>query len=77
MEREEQVEFVNNLIDNIKDDILLVIHKAPAEWDGLELRELIADWFCESTSRRALGRKRLKEYKNYATITYWMPGPRR
>ena len=77
MERQEKIEFVDSLIENVKDDILLVIHKALAEWDGLELRELVADWFCDSGARRAMSRKRLSEYKNYAITTYWMPSPRR
>lgn len=67
---------VRQLVNAVRDDILAVIPKMPEEWDGIELREYIADSFAKQThlsgrmywgdmaGSRNADRKRLREYRS-------------
>lgn len=61
MKANEKIKFVRDLSSSIIDDIILKIKSGsvPDEWDGIELRWLLADAF----ARQAYG-KMSKEYKN-------------
>ena len=62
MNRREQKKFINELIDNVKAEILMKAY--PEEWDGIELRWLIAEKF----NQAVLGRyndKRNKRHKDF------------
>ena len=66
MTKQEQSEFVMDLIDGVKAKILERIDKVPEDWNGVELRHLIADKFMEET--RPMTRTDKKNYNN-AVIT--------
>ena len=64
MTKDEKLEFLNNFIDHVEDSIILNIDKFPDNWDGIELRQLIADKFQWETFPEYLTGKRKREYKN-------------
>lgn len=59
---------IEQLIDNLKRDVLKRVDRMPEEWDGHELRKFIADYFSMHYAFTDLGRKRLKEYKNTCLV---------
>lgn len=75
MTRREKQKFVRDLIGSVQKTILAKIPQMPEEWDGIELRQLIADTFanqCHSRSMRAgltkTGRERQANYKNECLV---------
>lgn len=68
MTRQEQLEFVSALLDSIKKTIqeLIIDGTIPENWDGLELRQYIADR-ANRANYVPLGRTRKQKYNN--TIT--------
>lgn len=66
MNAESKVEFVNNLTKSVCDEIVgkILTGKIPQEWDGHELRELLADKFAAERSE-PLSNKRSARYKAY------------
>jgi hypothetical protein len=75
MTRTEQLIFVDDLCQNIRLQLKEQIknNKVPAEWDGHELRCLIADTFeaaaAPTTIRLAKRSKRAKDYRNVMLVT--------
>lgn len=69
MDRREKKKFVRSLSQSVTSMILKYIDagKVPEEWDGVELRQLMADKFDQCVFKGSLTGRRLKEYKN-ATI---------
>ena len=67
----EQRDFIVQLCDGVKFSILEKITRIPANWDGHELRELIADHFNNARSR-LLYDKRSKRRRDYdaACLTF-------
>lgn len=61
-----QSQFINEMCDSIKMDIIALTPKLPEEWDGVELRWLIADKFAECVFGNVGKRKgrRYLDYKN-------------
>ncbi len=51
MTHDERAQFVIELIDNVKRGILAKLPDVPDDWDGWELRQLIADHFDEARIR--------------------------
>ena len=74
MTQQEKIEFIQTFFDTTKEAILRKVKYMPEEWDGLELREYIADDVdrnCRYMSRKAnkaIYRKRLRAYRS-ALIT--------
>jgi hypothetical protein len=64
MSEAEKRTFVKELCDRIKYDILnnIALGKIPEEWDGFELRQLVAD-SCQN-SHFAMKGKRKRNYNN-------------
>lgn len=63
MKTNDKKRFIKNLCDSVKKELLTKAAKMPENWDGWELRELIAAKFKDET---ILGRdKRNTRYKNY------------
>lgn len=63
----EKTKFVNQLVDNVKKDILKKVEQCPDDWNGIELRWFIKDYFnlivfYGFNDKRT---KRYKEYKNH------------
>lgn len=69
MTRDEQKEFILDLCRSVHRSIESSIEKGriPAEWDGHELRQYIADKFAEQTTK--LDRRRMREYRNHVAVT--------
>jgi len=69
----EQMKFVQQLVGNVEQEIqeLFLKGRIPAEWDGHELRELIAEKFaeCRSAIMREPRSKRLKDYRNTVLVS--------
>lgn len=40
----------------------------PGEWNGHELRQLLADAFAQAVDKRVMGGKRMKDYKNEVLV---------
>jgi hypothetical protein len=68
MTPDDQIPFVNGLIENVRKEIVQRIETRgiPETWDGIELRELIADYFdqcrCACAGCRSRSRKRKPLY---------------
>lgn len=70
MKNYEQSMFVNEMIERIRADILvkITIGTIPESWDGVELRQYIAERFNECIMKETLTGKRKREYKNTKLI---------
>lgn len=57
--------FIRNLCNSVRDELVGKVKDMPEEWDGFELRQLLADKF-ERETRDFLSnnRKRLRAYRN-------------
>lgn len=65
MDKQEQIEFIDQLIGNVQNEIKdKVIQHAPESWDGIELRQFIADNFSDCVMKRTMNRKRRIAYNN-------------
>lgn len=58
-------QFIGELCDNVRDDLLKLVPKMPEEWDGIELRSMIAKRFSEVSLGDAMKDHRSKRYRNY------------
>ena len=67
MKKEEQKEFIEVLINNVKLDILSKLDDFPDDWDGHELRWLIKERFQEVVwgGWEDKRKSRYKKYDNY------------
>lgn len=71
MTLKQKQKFVRELIGRVRDDVLKVLPKTPEEWDGFELRWLIADHFCMckiDPMGGDEGRQRKREYSNEVLV---------
>ena len=68
MTRNEQVIFVTELTDRVLESVVAMIRQGmvPIEWDGFELRELLADKF--AAKRANMDKRRKKEYENTVLV---------
>lgn len=67
MMRDEKARFIETLCDSVRDIALAHLDVMPEEWDGLELREYIADKFAVERYMaydKKRYRKRLSDYRN-------------
>ena len=63
--------FVQELIRSVQSEILDKLSEVPEEWDGFELRWMIADYFDRSRinpSGGDQGRQRKREYRNEVLV---------
>ena len=70
MTRQEQYNFVRELIGNTEAKILARLDRVPEEWDGHELRQYVADQFRESVSRTMTEprSRRMRDYRNTVLV---------
>ena len=70
MTKRDQRQFVGDLLRNIRADIMSAIRSGliPRSWDGIELREYIADKTQRSRATHALVGRRARDYRNHITI---------
>ena len=66
--RNEQREFIYSLTSRIGAELIQQIEagKIPEDWNGIELRQLLADKFAESTA--TMDRKRKSQYHNTVIV---------
>ena len=71
MTRREQHRFVRDLLNSMHRDIRDAIRSnvIPPYWDGIELREYIAEKANRSRAPRALVGQRARAYRNFITIS--------
>jgi hypothetical protein len=71
MTKREQHRFVRDLLRSIQRDIRDAIRTngIPRSWDGIELREYIAEKADRSRATRALVGQRAQTYRNLITIS--------
>lgn len=63
----EKTEFIANLCNSVRDGLISRAPEMPPEWDGMELRELLADLFareCFMRYNKPRYRKRLRDFLN-------------
>lgn len=57
--------FIRNLCNSVRDELIAKVKDMPEEWDGMELRELLAEKFKRETyDVMKDNRKRLRAYRN-------------
>ncbi len=62
LNEQEKRDFVCELVSEIKADILEKVSRMPLDWDGIELREYIAERF--ASSRWSMTRTRRASFDN-------------
>lgn len=74
MTKAEKRKFIRDLCGSITKMVLNNVDRMPAEWDGIELRQYIADTFADRAGAMSFrstidrDRKRLKEYRNTVLV---------
>ena len=68
MSKKEKLKFVRDLTRTIRDRILddITGERVPKDWNGIELRQLLADKFSQSTFK--MSRPYMAKYKNDVLI---------
>ncbi len=65
MTPEDKREFITSLCNSVRDELLGKVDKMPEEWNGIELRRLIAEKFSyEQANKRLWNRKRVQDYNS-------------
>jgi hypothetical protein len=64
MDRKEKEDFIEEILEVTKEKIMAKLDKIPEDWDGFELRQLIADYTREQIAYVKMDKKRFKEYEN-------------
>jgi len=68
--KKEKIKFVKNLSDSILEDIIMRINdnRIPEEWDGFELREILAEKFRGEAYLLQRYKSRMRDYKNTVLV---------
>lgn len=68
MTKRERAHFVRELCGNVTKDILAKVGSMPDDWNGIELRQYIADKFRDCVISGMMDRRRLREYRNAVLV---------
>lgn len=68
MDKNRKIEFINEMTDNLKEELLKNVDKMPEEWDGIELRQLISDKANEFVLKDSMNKKRKRKYNNTCIV---------
>jgi hypothetical protein len=68
MTREDKIRIINELSDSLRQTMLNKVDRLPAIWDGLEIRQWMADLVNEQINYRPIGGKRKKDYANTVLV---------
>ncbi len=60
----EKKRFINGLIKNVQKEIISKVWDMPLEWDGIELRQYIADNFSDCIIKGTMSKSRKQKYNN-------------
>lgn len=63
MTRKDQQRIIRELSTTIRKRMLENVHKLPAEWDGIELRQWLADIVNDDINYRKMERRRMQDYQ--------------
>jgi hypothetical protein len=69
MTTKEKRVFINELIKNVKEEILSKVNTMPDDWEGIELRWYIADKFSDTIMNTMSSKARKLEYNNTIMVT--------
>lgn len=64
MNRAEKRKFIRDLTANVRDEVLRAVPKMPDNWDGIELRYLLAARFEAAVMRRSSDRARVRSFNS-------------
>ena len=72
LDKQEKRRFIEDLCASVQETAINAIVKMPEEWDGIELRQYLADKFADSSllnhkNRKDLNRRR-REYRNEVIV---------
>lgn len=67
MTHKEQEEFVFGFCNNIRNSVIQNINRHPEEWNGLELRQLLANKFADAAYVK-MDRKRKRAFNNEVLV---------
>jgi|WetSurMetagenome_2_1015567.scaffolds.fasta_scaffold59843_2 hypothetical protein len=71
MTNDEKTKFITDILEATKESLLARVNRMPDEWDGRELRQLIADDVSQNINNPTLKQyssKRYKEYRNTCIV---------
>jgi len=68
MTKTEKVQFIADLTNNVARTLTEKIDRVPEEWNGIELRQWLADAFADGVSPHMMTRTRKRAYRNDVTI---------
>lgn len=61
---EGKIDFINTLLNTQREALIEMVKRMPDSWDGLELRQLVADQAVSNAKWVAMSNKRKRAYKN-------------
>lgn len=64
MDKVNQSRILGEILENAAELLFEDLEKIPEEWDGIELRQWVADRIREDFAYKPMERKRKKNYKN-------------
>lgn len=65
MTKQEKRRIVREMLAGLKASLMEAVDKSPTEWNGVELRQLMADYATEKyTVKHSLDGSRMKDYRN-------------
>jgi hypothetical protein len=67
MELTDKRRFIEELIGNVQRDVLSKVDRVPEDWDGIELRQWIADHFTSAVYSPS-SPARMKAYRNEVLV---------
>lgn len=62
MNKRQKVQFINELVTNIKKGIMEKVDSIPDNWNGIELRMLIAEHFKAAVFSQVSSRERVRRF---------------
>jgi len=70
MNRDEQKQFVESLTESVAQSVIKEINEGniPSNWDGIELRWLLAEHFERNTLNKRERQARYREYENAVIV---------
>ena len=68
MDSNEKQRFIEDLTATVCGEIINNIPKMPEDWDGIELRQYIADRFAYCIFKGTMGRQRKRKYRNTVLV---------
>lgn len=68
MNANERIQFIRELTANVTSEIIEKNNRLPDDWNGIELRQYIADKFAASVFKGTMSIGRMRAYKNTVII---------